>query len=169
MTSLFLLTNQYRELAHKLADGDFDSTTIADTIDASGLVDDIQIKCQNIEHVARGAELYVPTIDAEIERLQKLKAQRLKVAQGLRDYILKSMEAMSIQRIECPLFTLSIRKNPSKVDIFCPDLVPAQFMVTPEPKPPVAAPDKAAIAKVLKAGVDVPGARLTQGMRLHVA
>ena len=169
MTSLFLLTNQYRELAHKLADGDFDSQTVADTIDASGLVDDIQIKCQNIEHVARGAELYIPTIDAEIERLQKLKAQRLKLAQGLRDYILKSMEAMSVERIECPLFTLSIRKNPPKVDVFCPDLIPAQFMVTPEPKPPVAAPDKAAIAKALKSGNDVPGACLTQGIRLHIA
>ena len=169
MTSLFLLTNQYRELAHKLADGDFDSQTIADTIDASGLVDDIQIKCQNIEHVARGAELYVPTIDAEIERLQKLKAQRLKVAQGLRDYILKSMEAMDIERIECPLFTISTRKNPPKVDIFCLDLIPEKYMVTPEPKPPVAAPNKSAIAFALKSGDDVPGACLTQGIRLHIA
>jgi len=30
--SLFVLTNQYLQLAHQLADGDFDAATVADTI-----------------------------------------------------------------------------------------------------------------------------------------
>lgn len=39
MTALYVLTNQYLALAEQLADGDFDATTIADTIEASGITD----------------------------------------------------------------------------------------------------------------------------------
>lgn len=169
MSSLFNLTGQYLALAHRLADSDFDAATIADTIDASGIVDDIAVKVQNIEHVARGAEAHNAAIDAEIARLQALKAHRVKVAQGLRDYIKQNMLTLGIERIECQLFQISIHNNPPAVDIFDPLSLPAQYMVTPEPKPPVAAPDKKAIAKAIKEGADVPGARLTQSSRLHIA
>lgn len=168
MSSLFSLTGQYLALAHQLADADFDAATVADTIDASGIVDDIATKVQNIEHVARGAEAHNAAIDAEIARLQALKAHRVKVAQGLRDYIKQNMLTLGIERIECPLFQISIRNNPPAVDIYDPLSLPAEYMVTPEPKPPVAAPDKKAIAKAIKAGVEVPGARLIQSARLSV-
>ena len=36
MTALYVIANQYLALAEKLADGDFDAATIADTIEASG-------------------------------------------------------------------------------------------------------------------------------------
>lgn len=168
MSSLFNLTGQYLALAHQLADADFDAATVADTIDASGIVDDIATKVQNIEHVARGAEAHNAAIDAEIARLQALKAHRVKVAQGLRDYIKQNMLTLGIERIECQLFQISIRNNPPAVDIYDPLSLPAEYMVTPEPKPPVAAPDKKAIAKAIKAGVEVPGARLIQSARLSV-
>ena len=163
--SLFTLTNQYLQLANTLADGDFDLTTIADTIEASGLTDDIATKCQGIEYVARSAETYLPAIDAEIARLTALKAHRVKVAQGLRDYLMSSMIRMQIERIECPMFAISIRSNPPRVDVFDSLQVPNGYMrVIPE----TSAPDKTLIGAALKAGVDVPGARLTQGQRLVI-
>ena len=168
MSSLFSLTGQYLALAHKLADADFDASTVADTIEASGLVDDIATKCQAIEHVARGAEAHNAAIDAEIMRLQALKAHRVKVAQGLRDYIKQNMLTLGIERIECPLFQISIRNNPPSVEIYDPLNLPAKYMVTPAPKPPVAAPDKKLIAADIKAGIEVMGAKLTQGTRLVV-
>jgi len=167
--SLFVLTNQYLQLAHQLADGDFDAATVADTIEASGIVDSITDKCQAIEYVARWAEAHNAAIDAEIARLQALKAHRSKTAQWLREYVKTSMEAMQIERIDCPLFCISIRKNPPAVGIFDPLSLPAQYMVTPTPKPPVAAPDRKAIAADIKAGIDVPGAKLTQATRLHIS
>jgi len=166
--SLYNLTSQYMQLAHQLADSDFDVATIEDTIESTGITDDIAVKAQSIEFVARGAESHNMTIDAEIARLQALKAHRSKVAQGLRDYIKTNMQRLQIERIECPLFTISIRNNPPAVDIFDPLSLPAEYMVLPVPKPPVAAPDRKAIAARIKAGVDVPGARLTQGSRLVI-
>jgi len=167
MTALFVLTNQYLALAEQLADGDFDAQTIADTIEASGITDELAVKAQGIEYVARGAEAHNLAIDAEIARLQALKAQRVKVAAGLRGYLLDNMQRAGIDRIDCPMFQISIRKNPPAVDIYDPLSLPNEYMVTPEPKPP--APDKKAIAAAIKAGAEIPGARLVQGVRLNVA
>lgn len=169
MTALFVLTNQYLALANQLADGDFDATTIADTIEASGIPDELATKAQGIEYVARGAESHNLAIDAEIARLQALKAQRCKVAAGLRSYLLDNMQRAEIERIECPMFTITIRKNPPAVDIYDPLSIPSEYMVTPEPKPPVAAPDKKAIAAAIKAGSEIAGAKLVQGVRLNIA
>jgi len=169
MSALYAITNDYLALAEKLADGDFDAQTIADTIEASGITDDLATKAQGIEHVARGAEAHNLAIDAEIARLQALKAHRVKVAAGLRQYLLDNMQRAGIVCIECPLFQISIKKNPPSVDVFDTINLPAEFMVVPEPKPLVAAPDKKAIAAALKAGTDVTGARLVQGVRLSIA
>ena len=169
MTALYALTNQYMALAEKLSDGDFDAATIADTIEASGITDEIAEKAQGLEYVARGAEAHNLAIDAEIARLQALKQHRMKVAAGLRGYLLDNMQRMGIERIDCPMFSISIRKNQPAVEIFDQLSLPSQFMVVPEPKPPVAAPDKKAIAAAIKAGQDVPGAKLVHGVRLNVA
>lgn len=168
MTALFVLTNQYLELAEKLADGDFDAQTIADTIESTGITDELAVKAQSIEYVARGALAHHDAIDAEISRLQTLKAKRDKVAQGLRDYLKDNMERAGIEKIECPMFSIGIRKNPPAVEIIDPLSLPSEFWRTPEPKPPVAAPDKAAIKAALQKGVEVMGAKLTQSTRLEV-
>lgn len=165
--TLYQLSGAYLQLAHTLADGDFDVQTILDTIEASGIVDAIEIKAQGLEYVARAATQYIPAIDAEIARLGALKSQRERIAQGLRDYLKLNMETAGIEKIECPFFTISIAKNPPAVDIFDPLSLPAKFMVLPEPKP--AAPDKTAIKAAIKAGEEVAGARLVQATRLKVA
>ena len=166
--ALYELTSQYRQLAERLAGLDLDAQTISDTIEASGIVDDLQTKAQGVLMVAQGAEMHNAAIDGEIARLQSLKAHRAKIAQGLRDYLLTNMQAAQIEKIECPLFKISIRKNPHAVEILDLSEIPAALMVTPEPKPVVAAPDKAAIKKLLIAGNPVPGAQLTQGVRLVI-
>ena len=168
MTSLYVLTSEYNMLAARLADADFDAQTIADTIESSGITDELAVKAQNIEYIARGALSHNDAIDAEIARLQALKAHREKIAKGLRDYLKENMERAGIEKIECPLFSISIRKNPPSVEITNTDDVPFSFWRTPEPKPPVPAPDKAAIKEALKRGDDVPGARLNQTTRLDI-
>lgn len=166
---LYEISGQYRQLAEKLAGMDLDATTIADTIEASGLTDALQEKAQGVELVARAAEIHCPAIDAEIARLQALKAHRQKIAQGLRDYLKAQMEVAGIERIACPLFQLSIKKNPPAVEVLDEDMIPSGFWVTPEPKPPEPRIDKKALAKALKEGADLPGVRLVQHTRLEVA
>lgn len=166
---LYEITTEYRLLAEKLADMDMDATTVADTLEASGLTDALPDKAQGVEMVARAAEMFCPTIDVEIARLQALKARRQKIAQGLRDYIKWNMENAGVERIECPLFCLSLKKNPPAVEVLDDKQIPAGYWVTPEPKPIEPRIDKKAIAADIKKGTEVPGARLIQGVRLEIA
>ncbi len=165
---LYEISGQYRQLAERLADMDLDAATVADTIEASGLTDALQEKAQGVELVARAAEMHCPAIDAEIARLQALKAHRQKIAQGLRDYLKHNMEAAGIERIECPLFKLSIKKNPPAVEVLDERQIQSEYWYTPIPKPPEAKIDKKMIAARIKAGHEVPGARLVQHTRLEV-
>ncbi len=168
MTSvaLYTLTGQYLQLAEQLADLDLDAQTVADTIEASGITDEIAQKATGIEMVARGLEMHTPAIDTEIARLTALKVGRTKKAQALRDYLKVNMIASGIDKIESPLFKIKLQNNPAAVEVFEPGLLPAEFMT--KPLPPEPAPDKKAIAAALKANQDVPGCRLTQGQRLVV-
>jgi len=168
MTALYAITNEYLALAEKLASLDLDAQTVADTIEASGLTDDLATKAQGITHIAREAVKYNDLIDAEIERLRALKVHREKLAAGLRKYLLDNMERAGISKIDCPLFSISIRHNPPAVEVLDSAALPSAYWRTPEPKPPVPAPDKAAIKAALQAGKDVPGARLVQGLTLTI-
>lgn len=169
MTSvaLYSLAGQYLQLAERLSNMDLDAQTIADTIEASGLTDEFAEKACGIEMVARTMEMHTPAIDAEINRLKALKEMRQRAAAGLRDYLKTHMIATSILKIEAPLFKLRLQNNPPSVDVFEPGLIPAEYMTKPVAPPP--APDKAAIAKSLKANTDVPGAKLVQSQRLVVS
>lgn len=168
MTALYNISSEYLKLAETLADGDFDLATIDDTIEASGLVDEFTDKAQGLEFVARGALAHHAAIDAEIARLEALRARRDAVAAGLRKYLLENMLRTGITKINCPLFAISIQHNPVAVEVFDPLSLPIEFMRIPEPKPPAAAPDKAAIKKALQAGAEIPGAKLTQSLRLVI-
>jgi len=166
MTALYVLSSQYAALADQLDRLDLDEKTIADTIEASGLVDDIQTKAQGVLMVAAESTKYVPLIEMEIQRLKDLKATRERVAQGLRDYLKSCMESAGIEKIECPLWKVSIQKNPPAVEIFDTLSIPAAYMTEPKPVPP--APDKALIKQAIKDGFEVPGARMTQSTRLAI-
>lgn len=168
MTSiaLYQLAGKYQQLAERLANMDLDATTIADTIESTGLPDEIAQKGAGIEMVARTFEMHVPAIDAEIARLTALKTSCAKKAQGLRDYLKANMLAMGIDKIETPLFKIRLQNNPPTVEIYEPGLIPAKYMTHPVAPPP--APDKTAIKTALKAGFEVQGAKLNAGVRLVV-
>jgi hypothetical protein len=165
--ALYTLASQYAQLAERLSAMDLDATTIADTIESTGITDEIAVKAQGYEMVARTLEMHNPAIDVEIERLSALKKQRATAAKGLRDYLKSQLQAMGITKVESPLFKIALQNNPPAVDLFEPELVPAEFLVYPEAPP--AYPDKAAIKQAIKAGKEVPGARLTQGQRLAIS
>ena len=163
MTALYILANEYREAAQKLADLDLDEQTIADTLE--GLAGDLQVKAQNVGFMVRNIETTVEAVKAftkaQAERAKALEAR----ADGLRRYLQNCMEATGIEKIEGPGIVLSFRKS-SAVVIDEPGLIPAQFMRTPEPPPP--APDKTAIAAAIKAGQEVAGAHIEHRKLLQI-
>ena len=165
--ALYVIANEYLALAEKLSVLDLDADTIRDTIEGSGIVDSLQDKAQGIEFIASEAVKYNTLIDMEIDRLKALKADREKVAAGLHKYLLENMERAGISKIDCPLFSISIRRNPPAVKVD-PLMLPAEWWKTPDPKPPAPQPDKVAIKAAIQVGIDIPGARMVQGQRLEI-
>jgi hypothetical protein len=168
MTSvaLYQLAGQYQQLLSSLSELDLDAGCVADTLEASGLVDDITDKAVGIEMVARSLEMSVPAIDKELIRLESLKARQILKAQGLRHYLLANMQATGISKIEAPLFKISLQNNAPSVDVYELGLIPSEYMRQPDTPPPV--PDKKAIAAALKAGIEVQGAKLVESQRLVI-
>lgn len=78
------------------------------------------------------------------------------------------MNACGIKKIECPAFTIAVQNNPQSVEILDESLIPAEYIRTSEPKPPVATPDKKQILSALKSGVDVSGCAIKQTNRLVI-
>jgi hypothetical protein len=164
MTSLYNVAEEYRAAVETLADLELDGQTLLDTLE--GMSGELEIKAQNVVMFARNLEANAKAIkEAEAEMAKRRKAMENR-ADGLRRYVLGSMQHAGVEKIECPYFRISIRNNPPAVEIFEEGLIPAEFMVTPEPPP--AAPDKTAIKEAIKAGREVSGARLSQSVRLEV-
>jgi hypothetical protein len=164
MTALYILANEYRAAAERLADLDLDEQTVADTLE--GLSGELEAKATNVAMFARNLEATAVAIkEAEAGMAARRKAIENRAA-GLRRYLLGAMQSTGISKIETPHMVLSIRNNPESVDIFDAAQVPAEYMRQPEPPPP--APDKTAIKAAIKSGHDVPGAKLTQSQRLEV-
>lgn len=98
-------------------------------------------------------------IDAEIERLKQRKQVIVNSDKSLREYLLRNMEAAGITKIQCPLFTASLRIGLESVEIEDETLLPDEFVKAEV----VTKADKNSIKAALKSGVEVPGATLKRG------
>lgn len=163
MTALYVIANDYREAAAKLADLDLPPEVVADTLE--GLAGEIELKAQNVALMVRAFEADA----AAVSQWAKDANQRAKAieqrAESLREYLSRTLQACGIQKVEGPGVALSFRKSTAVV-IDEPGLIPAEFMRQPEPPPP--APSKTLIGDALKAGKEVPGARLETRANLQI-
>lgn len=163
--SLYEIAANYRADVAKLADLDLPAEVVTDTLDA--MAGELEVKAQSVVMYARNLQATAAAIkDAEEQMAKRRKAIENR-ARHLLDYVQGCMETAEVQRIECPHFRIAIQAKPPSVDVYEPGLLPLEYTRTPEPPPP--APDKAAIAAAIKAGIDVPGARLVHGTRLAIS
>jgi hypothetical protein len=164
MTALYVLAHDYRAAAEKLADMDLDDQTISDTLES--MSGDLEVKATNTAMFCRNLEASAAAIkEAEAQMAARRKAIENRAAR-IKDYLLANMMVAGVQKIECPHFKLAVRTNAAAVEVYEPGLIPAEFMRQPELPP--AAPDKKAIAEAIKAGKEVPGCKLTHGMRPEI-
>lgn len=88
----------------------------------------------------------------------------------LREYLAVSMKRTGITEIVAHDGTFSAKLHidrDSAVEIFDEAQIPAKFLKAP--KPPAAKPSKAEIGKAIKAGENVPGAKIVKRDRLELA
>lgn len=165
--TLFEIAREYRHITDVLLDTGVDEQTLTDTL--SGEAWPLELKAQNYGFVIRNLESTAASIkEAEKQMAERRKAIERRAA-ALVERLKTGLEIAGVQKLECPHFALTIKKNPPAVDVWDERQIPAEFMRTPEPPPPPApVPDKAAIKAAIAAGRDVPGAQMAQGTRLEI-
>jgi hypothetical protein len=157
--TLYEIAAEHRDMVNKLMEICDDPQVIADTIEGESL--SLEVKAQQVAFASRNLRALAASIhDAAADMTRR--ADRIeRHAERIDAYLLHCMQVSGKQKIDCPYFEMALRKNPPSVDVFEPGLLPPEYMKHPEPPAPT--PNKVAIAKAIKAGKEVPGARLKPG------
>lgn len=116
-------------------------------------------KADNMVNFIQKLEDEMDLADAHIKRIQLYKKARANAIESLKGYVKVSLDKMNKDEVEGVMGSISIRKAPKVVDITNEDLIPPQFIRT---KTEVSKTD---LAKALKAGEEIEGARLIDGKR----
>lgn len=161
--ALFVLAAEYRALGDQLADLDLDEQTITDTLE--GAAGELEVKAEAVACFAAGMDAMAAAIKVREGELKARRESVEKRAASLRDYLSRTLLACGIDKIERPGAVISFRKS-SAVMIDEPELVPAEFWRQPEPPPPSV--DKKAVGDAIKAGREVPGARVEHRKNLTI-
>lgn len=165
MMHLYEIAADYRNALVALDDEGLEPDVIRDTLDSL---------MGALEHKAAAVAAYILNLEAEAEAIAaaeaRIKARRQaleKRAAWLRDYLKANMEAAGVSEIAAAdrTFRVRVRMNPEAVELdgSLPEL-PAAYIR----EKVIREPDKAAILAALKAGQEVPGARLVRRTRLEI-
>ena len=163
MTALYLLTQEFREVAEKLADADLPDEVIADTLESMQFP--IEDKAKNVAMVIRNMEASAKAIkDAADGMMLRAKAEETR-AKNLKAYLQSTMVATGISKIESPYFVISLRNNPESVVIDADSQIPDDYM---REIPASYSPDRILIKKAIQDGYEVPGCHLTRTQSLQI-
>ncbi|HRT22375.1 MAG TPA: siphovirus Gp157 family protein, partial [Candidatus Hydrogenedentes bacterium] len=123
---LYKIASAYAEAAARLAETDLDDQTIADTLE--GLAGDLRDKAIAVASVIRNMEADAKAIREAIcdmeSRLTRIETRTV----GLREYLLTTLQATNIRKVECPWFAVSVKKNSPRVVIDDESLLPTEMM-----------------------------------------
>lgn len=136
---------------------------LEDTLEA--LDEAFKDKAEGCIKLAVSKQMEANAIKMEVERLQK-RAKKLDAdAEWLEKYVEREMMRTELMEIKSGLFTLKLRMSPPSVFVENEASLPPHFLRI---VPATTAPDKVAIKEALKDGIEVPGARLTQSLKLNI-
>lgn len=157
---LYEIANEYQQLLNLANAGEIDSDAVRDTLESlSAEFDD---KARNCMMIVRQLEANSAAIKSEIDRLKALQSSVDNSAESLKDYIKQNMESTGRDKLDLGLFKLTLKAPAISVDVIDADSIPGEYWrVIPE----TSAVDKPLIAKMLKLGKEIPGAKLVAGKR----
>lgn len=161
---LYEIVEQHRQLLDLIKEGEIPEEAIADTLEC--IEGELTAKAESIICIIKELQAEETALKVEAAALENRATQKRKSADRMKQYLLKNMQAVNVDKIETPKCYVKVAATPGKVVIddtqelyrLRPDL-----FTTKEPEP-----SKAAIAALLKAGEEVAGCRLETGYRLAV-
>jgi hypothetical protein len=125
--------------------------------------DQLQAKAVNYAKVIANYQAESDAIDQEIKRLKAMKDSREKKIDWLKESVKKAMLVSGIEKVESPLFKLSVRRSEA-VEVDLVEALPNAFQNVKN----VVTADKVAIKEAIKRGENVTGARLIENFNLQI-
>jgi esterase/lipase len=123
----------------------------------------MEVKVNNYAKVIANIQSDSEAIDQEIKRLKAMKDSKERAITRLKDAVREAMLVSAIDKIESPLFKLSLRRSEA-VEVDIVEALPSQFINVKN----VVTADKVAIKEAIKRGENITGARLIENFNLQI-
>jgi hypothetical protein len=158
--NLYQITQEAQYLAALL-----ETEELTPELEAELLINQEQLQSKGINYakVISNYQSESDQIDAEIKRLKAMKESRDKKVTWLTESLKKAMLVSGIEKIESPLFKISLRRSEA-VEVEIPEALPVDWQV----KKITITADKVAIKKAIKEGYSITGARLVENFNLSI-
>lgn len=158
MTQLYKLSEEMTHVKALLDEG-VPPEAVADTLEGMAL--EFNDKAEKMLYLINNIKSDESQIDAEIERLKENKRLIANKQNQLIEYLRENMERSGIDKIECPLFKITLRKASQIVVIDNIDDLSDEFVKVET----TVSADKNAIKAAIKEGREVLGAHIDYGNR----
>lgn len=156
MASLYQLNNAYAQLQQMIEDG---QEGLEDTL--ASITDAVEEKLEAYAMVIKNIESDVEGIKSEEKRL----AERRKILENgvtrMKQAIAETLQGSGQDKVKTEKFTFSFRKS-SKVEVSDIDSLPQQFIKVERTI------SRSELAKALKVGEQIEGARLVENQSLQI-
>jgi hypothetical protein len=158
--NLYQITQEAQYLAALL-----ETEELTPELEAELLINQEQLQTKGINYakVIANYQSESDAIDVEIKRLKGMKESRDKKVTWLTESLKKAMLVSGIEKIESPLFKISLRRSEA-VDVEIPEALPVDWQV----KKVTITADKVAIKKAIKEGYSITGARLVENFNISI-
>ena len=158
--NLYEITQEAQYLAALLETEEF-----TPELEAELLINQEQLQSKGINYakVISNYQGEADQIDAEIKRLKTMKESRDKKVAWLIESLKRAMIVSGIEKIESPLFKISLRRSEA-VEVDVVEALPNAFQNVKN----VVTADKLAIKEAIKRGENVMGARIIENFNLQI-
>lgn len=158
--TLYNITKEIRLLTLELEEGE-----LTPELEQALVITQEQLQEKSIQYAyaIRNLEIDSNAIDNEIKRLKAMKESKDKAIDRMKEAVKSAMLASGIDKIESSLFKLSLRRSEA-VEVVNIDQLPESLVTV---KKTVSA-DKTKIKFLIKNGVPVEGAILTENYSLQI-
>lgn len=132
MLKLYEITGEYLTLCQMAEDTDVDATVFVDTI--ASIKGELEVKADSYAMIITNLNGDIEKIDKEIERLTHMKKVLKNRTNHLKNNLENAMKMMDVRKLKTDFRSYSIQKNPQLLNIIDESKIPAEYLISHDPK-----------------------------------
>jgi chaperonin cofactor prefoldin len=132
MLKLYEITGEYLTLCQMAEDTDVDATVFVDTI--ASIKGELEVKADSYAMIITNLNGDIEKIDKEIERLTHMKKVLKNRTNHLKNNLENAMKMMDVRKLKTDFRSYSIQKNPQSLNIIDESKIPAEYLISQDPK-----------------------------------